>query len=278
MKKFTRIFLLLPLSLLILFGCGKSKNLKEFGETFAGYVNSNEMDSVLNVYSIANFDSLAQLPTDSIEVSEEDGEYKISFGEGKWIKVEISKKGRIEVIESNGVAAFPEENLALAIGSGMFSATKPDVEKQTLLRDSAYFEWLHNKIEAQANSKIKVTPGPMQSIPRYVCEGWIGKMNITLTNTTDNPIAGSEYAVTYTMKESNGCTGYDERTYYTTGSHQGMDLAPGESKSFTLSRGEVYNFFNFKIAPKNKEEFYKGGYEPTGNEYREYLQTQKQSN
>ena len=87
--------------------------MQDFAESFSGYLKANQLDSIKAVYPSANFDSIAPLTADSIQITETNGIYRIDFGGNKWIEAKENEDGTFTVENSNGIAAFPRTNMKL---------------------------------------------------------------------------------------------------------------------------------------------------------------------
>lgn len=99
---------------------------------------------------------------------------------------------------------------------------------------------------------IKITPGKMKTKYNRYAEGWKASMTITVANLSGTPVSASDYTIAYKCRESNGYTDDSQRTYTTNLTHKGIDLGPNETKKLTISRGEAYKFYDFKVKPKKK--------------------------
>ena len=254
-------------------GENKQQKVESFASRFAGYVNQNEMDSIEAFYPKANFDSLANLPTDEITVKEnEDGTYKVTYSDDQWIEVNVGENGNITVDKSKGVVAFPEDKRELAVSTGMLTDDLNDVKAQKRMSDNDYFEWLKKK-SPKNNHIVTVTPG--KTVKRYFeeYEGWDARMVITVTNTSDSHISGNDYSITYKSKVWDYSHGSEfPPSYIKRGSVRGIDLGPHESERISLTKDYADNFYGFEIIPeKGKENLFTYKFTPSGNEYQEYL-------
>lgn len=281
-----RKLLLGAAALFLMVSCGgngdkqaeENNKVQKFAEKFAGYVNANQMDSIKAVYPTANFDSVASLGNDSISISEIGPDsFKVNFTPAKWIDVKIGADGKMTVVNSKGIACFPEDKYQTAMTTGMLNDSTDDVKANELLKDDAYFEWLKKNSEKKSDYIIKISPGKYKNIwkPQWG-EGSKGSITVTLTNLSDQAISGSDYSITYKTYESNGYTDSSRRNYTKNNTHKGIDLGPNKSGTITLSEWETYKFYDFKIKPAaGKEERLK--FKPTegGNEYQEYLKSKK---
>ena len=280
MKKTVLYPIALCLGFLGMISCsGEKQKVQTFAETFAGFVNGNQMDSVKMVYPSANFDSIAPLSVDSMSVSSAaDGLYKVNFGSSKWIEVKVTEDGTIVVLDSKGVAAFAEGKYEIAVSSGMLTDSIGDLKAHELLKDDAYFEWLKENY-GNGGYVIQIKHGKCKNLWKSSWgEGSKGTITVTLTNLSDSPISGSDYFITYTTYESNGYTDESRRYYTRSNKHKGIDLKPKESGTINLSQWETYKFYNFEIKPiEGKEGALKYQFKPTGNEYQEYLKECKEN-
>ena len=229
------------------------------------------MDSIQAVYPKANFDYLANLPTDEITVKEnEDGTYKVTYSDNQWIEVNIGENGNITVDKSKGVVAFPEDKRELAVSTGMLTDDLNDVKAQKRMSDNDYFEWLKKK-NSNSDYIVSVTPGKLNKKYSDYSEGWTTTMTITLTNNSDTSVSGNDYSVSYKSKEWGGGS---EDPYLRTVSKsaKGIDLGPHESGTINLSTYDSDGFSGFQITPaKGKEALLTYKFTPSGNEYQEYL-------
>lgn len=258
--------------------CGGDKQQKvhSFVETFAGYVNAGQLDSIKVMYPEANFDSIVPLSTDSVKINETDGITRVDFGSGKWIEIQEGEDGNITIVNSKGIAAFPEDKMQLAVNTGMLNLEDTDVRTQELLNDTEYFAWLEKNFD-HGDYVIQIKPGKYKNIwkPNWG-EGSKGSITVTLTNLSDAPISGSDYFITYKTNESNGYTDDSRRNYTKNNKRKGIDLNPKESGTINLSEWETYKFYNFEIKPaEGKEQVLKYQFKPTGKEYQEYLDSKK---
>lgn len=271
--------LLFAIPLFILAACGGgSKKVRNFAETFVNYVNEDQMDSIKVIYPTANFDSIAPISADSISVSEiGSGVYRVNFSANKWIDVKAGEYG-MTIVESRGIASFPEKKYEIAVNTGMVSDTTNDVRTQELLNDSTYFEWLKRNYSNGGNV-IQIKAGKIKFFTKPSWgEASQGSVTITLSNLSDSPISGNDYYITYMTRESNGLTDNGRRDYNKANKHNGIDLEPKGSCSITLSKMETYKFFDFEVKPaEGKESVLNYEFKPSGNEYQEYLKEQAES-
>ena len=270
--------LLFAIPLFILAACGgDSKKVRNLAETFVNYVNENQMDSIKAIYPTANFDSIAPISADSISVSEiGSGLYRVNFSANKWIDVKAGEYG-MTIVESRGIASFPEDKYEIAVNTGMVSATTTDVRTQELLNDSAYFEWVKRNMKQPISlEKGKISKKYGVDLQGRPCEGAVERMTCIVTNNTPNPISGKDYDITYAYSYWT-CSDGSSPDGHTTGKKGGVDLAPGESANINIA---IMDYGLKNVAVKYNvpvEQLYNGLNPYSGNEYQEYLKEQAES-
>ena len=239
MKRISISTILTVFCLLILASCGGKKgDVKNFAERFVRHVNNNQTDSIMEMYPVATFDSFNRLSTDSIQVNEDNGNYKVNFGQNQWIEVTMYQNGNMTITNSKGIAEFPEDRYKAAVATGMIDDTILDLRAQELLNDNKYFRWLNEK-NKQKMQPIKLEQGKISKkygvdLKGRPCEGAVERMTCTVTNTTDKPISGKDYKITYSYSYWT-CSDGSSPDGHARGEKPGIDLAPGESGTINLA-------------------------------------------
>ena len=248
-------------------GGGKKQEVKTFAETFAGYVNNNQMDSIKMVYPEANFESFASIDPDSIEIDENDGIYRVSFAGGKWIDVSINEEGIPTVVSSNGVANLPVDKIEIAKKTGMINDSIPDIEKVNRLNDEDFFKWLRKNAQKNFEGALSVTATTKTG--RMLGEGLFEKSTtISIKNNTNHDFSAKDYAISYTgvganESEKGGSFKISQGT-------PGIDIKAGETKTKSI-KSTVSAKKPTAVLKMPVEEYMTKYYTPTGNEYQEYL-------
>ncbi|MDE7414511.1 MAG: hypothetical protein K2N05_12100 [Muribaculaceae bacterium] len=275
--------ILFALPFMLLLSCGKSSESNKVittAETFARYANNNHLDSIKMIYPTADFDSVARISIDSISVKDLGNlQYRVNFNPSQWIELKEKEDGSLTVVGSRGVAAFPPEKYRIALQTGMVADSISDLKVKQLLNDSTYFSWLNDRIKSQTKEPIALTQGKrtlkhgvdLQGRP---CEGSVERLECTVTNTTERPIAGKDYAITYTYSYYT-CSDGSSPDGRARDRKLGVDLAPGESAKITLAAMDygiknVAVKFNVPV-----DSFYDASKSYTGKEYAEYLNSKK---
>lgn len=278
MKKIT---LFISVALLIgLTACGPQGKVKKFAESFAENVNDGNMDEVKEAYPDLPTDSLAAVDIDEIEVEQpdEDGVYRVNYNDDQWLDVTIDD-GTIRVVDSRGIAGFPEDKYVLAQKTGMIKGSTGDIKANELLNDSTYFEWLQKKALSNLSDMIEMKPGKGRvtygrDLYGRMCEGSTERMTVGLTNKTDKPISGKDYKITYTYTYET-CSDGSSPPGHANGAKAGVDLPAGGSGSIEIAVMD-YGIRNLALVYNgDKDYFFKNVYKPKGNEYSEYQQSLK---
>lgn len=248
--------------------CSDGKK-KEFAEQVAGYVKGNEVDELKEVYPEAEFDSIGFAKDfEEIEIEPVKGTDRVraNFGKVAYMEFVEEKDGTMTIVESAGLAAFPQEKLDIAKKTGMVKKGMTDIEMDELMKDSSFFAWIARK--SSPDNIISITPGKCIVTPRKYAEGMNSTWSLTLTNNSNVDIQGSDYTIGYTasIPQSSDGTVPNAIVPY---SHDGMDLKKGESKTITITRiaDRLSNAkIKWNISPVQLTKF--AGY--SGNEYAEY--------
>ena len=293
MKKGFISVLILTIGMICLAGCGKIKEnkVRQFAETFAGYAAANSIDSVKAVYPTAKFGAVAPLSKDSIEISDkEKGKpVTVKYGADKWIEVEENEDGSFTVINSKGVASFPEADLKIAKGTGMMAQASSDNELVDMIMDTAFTDWLKDKAYEDFKSALTLTEGSSKLNSKvvydYDFESYVtqlqSKVPVTITNNTNTPISGSDYNVSYTDQHWTCCD--VEGWQYSKKTAAGKDVGPGESvtielKTIFTEHGSVQTNSQPRVKSPtiswkiSKDKVFEN-FQPKGTEYQEYKAT-----
>ena len=270
MKK-TCLLTLLCLGLLGVISCSQNKKrVQAFAETFVGYVNANQMDSIKAVYPTANFDSIAPLTADSIQITETDGLYRVNYGGSQWIEVKENEEGTLTIENSKGIAAFPQEKYEIAVGTGMLNDSIPDSKAQELLNDSTYFAWLNDKAKDSYDKVLEVNCINNKSGAKD--EGVNGKMVVQIKNNLPIDMESKLYTIHYTMYQRP--MGEDPTGWKGTRTKPGISVRAGETVNMTITDYGVLS--NPRAVLKMPlDEYLAKYYKPTGKEYQEYLDSKK---
>lgn len=250
---------------LLLISCNSNeKKALEFSEQFATNVKNDNLEWLKSVYPTADFDSIgfSDYAVPTIGESHEKGVIRIDFGPASWIDVEHGNDDSFVVINSHGIAAFPEYKMKIAEETGMITKDMPDMEIQKRISDNRFFNWIKTKMY----NIISIEPGPFVRETYTNDDGIYTLCNCKVTNNSSVPISGKDYTITYIQK-------LNLPNYYPSssrGNKNGVDLNPGETKTITI-KGYGNKLENIAVELNIPEEKLAGLVKPTGNEYAEFI-------
>ncbi len=262
----------------LLFGVGKKVTPEEQVRSYAKYfiekVSLNQIDSLKETYpDISMADSLVQIKSDSILVRElTPGRFEATLAPKVKIEVNRNEDGKINVVHSYGLFAYPSKQQEIALQTGLYKDSLNDIEITTRMKDKEFFDYIEKKNKKLTASILKKgKPGHFDG--RYIYN--------YVTNLTDQPIKGSDYSVTFKDSwwsfalaveygdDNGGITKYAVR--------QGKDIPPHGTVTFKREwEGDNWNGDIQKIELKIPEEELLKRFAPfKGNEYKEYLDSKK---
>lgn len=259
-------------SLLILANsCDSSKKSAEsFAERFAGYAGKEMLDSIYSVYPAAELaDKIdVDFKADSLSVkkADKDGEYTVSFNSGERMLVSVGKDGNVSVVESKGLFKYSPAKMEFAekVGALKKGLNDEDLAKRMIQVDNLSTGLFNEFVKSRKNA-VKNLGFTVTYDPQYGME--VGTGYYTLKNTTDQPIGGDEYEITYV---GNSMYAGIEKSW--------TDIEPGKDipahgtvmlqEEFTWHGGRELKAITMHIP--TKESFFKN-YHPTGDEYNDYI-------
>lgn len=261
------------ISLGLLSGCSGGKSdeeqaVKEFSTNFAAKVQANQLDSLRAVYPLLeNVDSVyMSFNADSLKIEQAgEGLYKVRFNSASSMLVKYAEDGKISVKETTGVVAWPAESVAFAKGIGGVKGEMTDSAAMIVMdnldgvRASLADEYINSRKNAINVGSIKITKQPMYGMDE-------GRGYVTLTNTTDQPIKGSEYSI---IERHYYCHMGVEESYNR--SEKGRDIPAKGSIKHNFSYSGHGFLQNVKVSMKtpSAEEFM-ANYTPKGDEWANY--------
>ena len=278
-----KILLILNLSLafiVMLCSCGGKKatpeeEVRNYGKYFVEKLNANQLDSLMASYpDISKADSIVPLQSDSIIVAEAaPGQFDVTLAEGITLKVNRSEDGNITVAESKGLFAFPAEKVDIAKKTGMWDDILTDAQLNERMKDEEFFKWIKDYSYQKIDNLLSITPGKQirSDVPNAEANKFT--VNLKIKNNSNKEIKGSDYKIKYIYYGPSGSM--EPEIYTLTGYSSGIDLKGGDEKSITISKiSEGFKNFMAQYNIK-KEEYLSNYYNPSGNEYQEYLDSKK---
>lgn len=269
-------YLLLAL-VAVMASCSGNSEVKQFAIDFADKVSKNQVDSIRAFYpDAAKIDSFAlDFNPDSIVVTETEtpNVFRVSFSSNKNMLVQRADDGKLTVKESHGLYAISPKEMDFALKTGWVKQDMPDVQLATQMADTAFVSFLAKKAKETLKSNL-------------VVKGWdctwtwgLEALFVVIENKGDVDVSANDYAVKSMVDVRDNWGGIppqrghvsvaDVKAHETKKMRINMAEYPDpESKSQINVRSTISTIISDEDAI-NKYLI------PTGNEYKEYLESKK---
>lgn len=261
----------------VMASCSGNSEVKQFAIDFADKVSKNQVDSIRAFYpDAAKIDSFAlDFNPDSIVVTETEtpNVFRVSFSSNKNMLVQRADDGKLTVKESHGLYAISPKEMDFALKTGWVKQDMPDVQLATQMADTAFVSFLAKKAKETLKSNL-------------VVKGWdctwtwgLEALFVVIENKGDVDVSANDYAVKSMVDVRDNWGGIppqrghvsvaDVKAHETKKMRINMAEYPDpESKSQINVRSTISTIISDEDAI-NKYLI------PTGNEYKEYLESKK---
>jgi len=265
------------LALLLFSACNKNAEVKQFMTDFSDAVDKNDRATIEKMYpDAAKIDSFAlDFNPDSIVVTETEtpNVFRVSFSSNKNMLVQRADDGKLTVKESHGLYAISPKEMDFALKTGWVKQDMPDVQLATQMADTAFVSFLAKKAKETLKSNL-------------VVKGWdctwtwgLEALFVVIENKGDVDVSANDYAVKSMVDVRDNWGGIppqrghvsvaDVKAHETKKMRINMAEYPDpESKSQINVRSTISTIISDEDAI-NKYLI------PTGNEYKEYLESKK---
>lgn len=255
-------------------GCSdkRAAAVKSFSDNFAKNAAENNMDSLKACYPAVEMADEVELTynPDSIAVSGTDAEgvYDVVLGGGVSMVVAVAPDNKITVKETRGLFKYPAPKMKFARATGAVKGSMTDEKLATAMATvdnmatDMFNEYVASRKNAIKNLGLTVT----KDIEFMMDEG---KGYYTLKNTTDQPISGDEYSVTWECSYI-GVGGEDVKKQIM----PGKDIPANGTVRLDISFNGHYSetIKAITMNTPSQESFFKS-YAANGNEYADYVKT-----
>ena len=272
-KVYCTVFIFIVLTAILASCSSAKKEVAKFAADFATKVSKNQKNSLLDVWpDVAKADSLAlSFNVDSIDVepTQNEGQFKVNFGNADMI-VTVAENGKMTVGESNGLFAWPEDKVSMALATGWIKKDLNDMQKQERFADSLFINHLADKLMDGLKTKLKASC-MTSSINNQ--EG-TATYTITVKNDNDFDIPADAYCFALTEMGFNFDTMNDVPVR--TNTLGGVKVQAKGIAKCPVPGTYDYEYSSLRVSVKieyNNEQAIKNLLKPTGNEYEEYLKT-----
>ena len=254
------------------------KEVAKFAVDFATKVSKNQKDSLLVVWpDAAKADSLAlTFNPDSIKVepTQTEGQFKVNFGNADMI-VAVAEDGKMTVGETNGLFAWPEDKVSMALATGWITKELNDLQKQERFADTLFINSLADKLMSGLKSKLKASC-------KVASSNWsqgIATYTINVQNDNDFDIPADAYS--FVVAEWGWDCDRLADVLVGTKTLDGVLVKANSSEKCPVPGTYDCEYSSLRVSVKlqyNKEQAVKNLLKPTGNEYEEYLKQKDSSN
>lgn len=248
--------------------CDKShKEMTAFAVDFAGKASRNKLDSVRILYPELDADSLAlAYHPDSIVIEEtgRDGVFRAVYSRNAEMTFSRSEDGRMQVIATRGIYAYPQADVAFAKGTGLWDDKLDDRSlKERMAQLPAVKEFAKKSYKALNEKRLSVK---IVEIEEAMLGGMIGNAKFVVTNTGNVPVSGKDYNVICNGSGNVGMGVYESYTV----NEAGRDVAPGESVSIPFDYIGSHGGASIRWKNKSADIDMDKDYKPTGKEWADY--------
>ncbi len=253
-------------------GCSSgNKDVEEFALSFANKAAANQLDSVRVLYpDAAKADSLSlSFNADSISVSEGEaaGTFLVNYGNAA-ITVKRGENGKLSVLSSKGLFAYPERRMTFARKTGAVKEGMDDVAVAANISElDSLSAWIYGEYHKSLDGAI--TAGkPVVEEGYYASQLLNGY--VMFTNNTDKDIAAKDWQIkwkyTYMGYEGTKTNSVVEDGSKAIPAHQSVKI------TFICTGHDLTEILWVKVKAVPMDE-YLATYQPTGDEYANYKKT-----
>lgn len=263
---------LLALAMLASCESKEEKAIRAFAEDFGEKASENEIEELTDVYpGLEQADSIAMdYNAKDIKVSKaDDGTYDVQFNNETSLNVKYVNDGKIEVLESTGLFAYPKNavKFAKAIG-GIKDEDMPDSKVAIVMNNlSGVMAFLMDEYMESRKDAITVSGPTITEDIFYTYDE--GRGYYTLTNNTNETISRDEYTINskYETDGSYAAGGY----HSSTDTEKGGDIPAGGTYKW------YFTFWGHGAADRPTitmkhptQDRFMSMYKAKGNEYKRY--------
>lgn len=275
----------------------EEREVKDFVERFAKAVELGDNNLLHQLYPNAeNAESLhVTYHKDSVAITHMDGndtiDVKLSHLQSLRLVNDVATKN-MYIVSSKGIFTFPKEDVEFAMKTGWINGSLDDVEKAKRLKDKDFIPWIEKKAIEVMKANVKVVKSSVkrgnEAINLYdmgTNEEEAVYYDVVIENKNNCEISKESYLVKIVEK------GYD----YTWWADEGEDKSPytepcNDLQGKTIPKngkvtyswvgscyvgahgGRIPQGLKCKLVYEPSEQEAMEAYEPTGNEYEEYLE------
>lgn len=256
-------------------GANDAEQVRAFASKFIQFVKSNNHDSIVAIYKgLEGLDVRFAELGEEMNVEEDAGSpgtFKVTMGDADFT-VERAQDGTMSIVESHGLLAYDASKVDFARKTGQFKDGLNDVEQAQRMCDEGFDEYLINKINNNLMSGLQIVS--RSGIDYGVGEGGMMEpsgYSVTVKNNSDYTIPGNCYSVVFRWIDMVEDDYYGYRDVKSSQTKGGVDLAPGQSETFSVHR--IGYSPSASLSKHGLGDDALNNFNPTGTEFDEYLST-----
>ena len=260
----------------------EEREVKQFVEKFAKavelgddqtirrfYPESDKAESFHVSYYVDSMSIVHPTGNDTIDV-------KLSHSQS--IRLTKDAKKQMYIVSSKGLFDFPKEEIDFAIKTGWINSSLDDAVKAERLKDKEFYKSIVNEFCSNFKKKV-IQKGSLRVLKpaEFELDDW--KLGITMANTTDVVISGSDYKVTMKVWDQNLYNNsLNENAAFFSITINGKDIAPnGETlMSHSLKGSQMVKDNSVRIQWLiDDQKLFNKYFVAKGDEYEKYLESKK---
>ena len=255
-------------ALLALCACNGNKNAaKELLVQLKEAQTQKKVDAIKRLYPAAEgIDSLyLNFDVDKLKFKQLTDTLVSDDGAGHLVFFLTKNSDSISIINSKGLFIFPQFRMKFAKGTGQYKDGIFDVELAKRMNDKAFYDYVLQKLRLKYANPLVVGG---QIYDNYDDFKWF----IPVTNHSDITLKSIDYDLQYTSNYHD----YSSSDYYPSikkkiKTELGFDIAPGQTVKYPFWNTDTEWYENFTIHYHISDATLMEAFQPTGNEYEDYL-------
>lgn len=179
------------------------RDVKQFVEKFVKAVELGDKQTILHLYPDAESVDSMYIPNTEFKISKinESNNYKVEWAKNVWMEI-MPKNEKYMVNSSQGIFAWSIDVIEFAKKTGQWKADLSDKKLSARLKDKEFYKSIVNEFCSNFKKKV-IQKGSLRVLKpaEFELDDW--NLGITIANTTDVVISGSDYKVTMKVWDQN---------------------------------------------------------------------------
>ena len=258
------------------------REVKQFVEKFAKAVELGDKQTIQQLYPKSDGAKSFHVSyyVDSMSIVHPTGNdtIDVKLSHSQSIRLTKDAKKQMYIVSSKGLFDFPKEEIDFAIKTGWINSSLDDAVKAERLKDKEFYKSIVNEFCSNFKKKV-IQKGSLRVLKpaEFELDDW--KLGITMANTTDVVISGSDYKVTMKVWDQNLYNNsLNENAAFFPITINGKDIAPnGETlMSHSLKGSQMVKDNSVRIQWLiDDQKLFNKYFVAKGDEYEKYLESKK---